>query len=372
MQKYISKIVTLYFLTITTILFVQSLLLLGQIWFSPFIDLGITLFPIFFFSTMFGCIYFFVIKKKKLSIISFAVLLLAGYKIKNNFPLQNYWLSKAKNDSAYSIKIMTWNVQGMGVIAPYTIDFKKRADIIELVKKEKPDVLLLQEMSAATDSLVTNNIDSIAYLLGYKNYFYDSRKEEGLDSLHHFGRIILTNFPVTQKSVCERKNAHLFSDRICFMDIVICNKIYRFICVHLESMKTDFHPNSQIPDTLFEQYHKVKKTDTKLDRIVKAFTEHHEQAEMIKQFIDTSSIPVFLGGDFNDVANSYLYQTVSNKLNDAHLEAGQGLGRSFSKYLPTLRIDFIFAPKKTKVLNCYTIQDLISDHYPVIAEIQLK
>jgi endonuclease/exonuclease/phosphatase family metal-dependent hydrolase len=371
MQKHISKILWFCFLTTATILFIQSLLLFWQLWFSPLIDLSLTLFPIFFFITIIGCIYFFVFQKKRLGILLFGVLLLAGFKIKNNFPLQNYWRSTAKNDSAYAIKIMTWNVQGMGVIAPYKIDFEKRAEIIALVKKEKPDVLMLQEMSAATDSLVSNNMDSIAHLLGYKNYFYDSRKEEGLDTLHHFGRIILTNFPVTQKNVRERKNAHLFSDRICYMDVIIHNKKYRFVCTHLESMKTDFHPDLQIPDTLFERYSKVKKTDNKLDRILKAFVEHHGQADMIKQFIDTTFIPVFLGGDFNDVVNSYVYQTISNKLNDAHLEAGKGFGRSFSRYLPTLRIDFIFTPKDFRVLNCYTIQQLISDHYPVIAEVEL-
>lgn len=363
---------SLCFLITATILFIQSLLLFVQVWFSPLIDLSIVFFPIFFLITLLGCIYFFTVKKKRLAIVFFAALLLAGVKIKNNFPLQNYWPLSEKKESSHSIKIMTWNVQGFGVIAPYTINFEKRAQIIALVQKEKPDVLMLQEMSAAFDTLATNSIDSVADLLGYRYYFYDSRMEEGLDSIHHFGRIILTNFPVQQKNVCERKTAHLFSDRICYLDITIGKKMYRFTCAHLESFKTDFHPNMQIPDTLFELYSKVKKTDTKLDRILKAFAEHHAQADMIKQFIDTSTIPVFLGGDFNDVPNSYAYQTIASKLNDAHLEAGTGLGRSFSKYLPTLRIDFIFAPKNFRILNCYTIQQLISDHFPVIAEVTIQ
>jgi endonuclease/exonuclease/phosphatase family metal-dependent hydrolase len=363
MLKKLLKILNWFFLITASFLAIQSVLLFFEIWFTSLQDLAVVIFPVIFFISIVGTIYFWILRKKTQGLFLLATLLLACFKMKNNFPLNK--------SNARSMKIMTWNVQGMGVVAPYTIDFEKRAKIIALVKSETPDVLMLQEVVATTDSFISNHIDSIANLLGYKNYFYDYRSGEGYDTLHHFGRLLLTNYPIIQKNICERNDSKRYSDRVAFIDVQIKDTKYRFTCAHLESMKTDFRPYMEIPDTLFERVHKVKKTDTKLQRILKAFDEHNRQAKLIERFLDSSTIPVFVCGDFNDVPNSNAYQIISNKLKDAHYEACFGFGRTFSNYLPTLRIDYVFVPQKTKVVKCYTIPNLISDHFPVIAQVEL-
>jgi endonuclease/exonuclease/phosphatase family metal-dependent hydrolase len=374
------KIIMWFFLIMSSFLTIQSLLIIFKIGLSSLLDLTLVFFPVLYFISLLGCIYFFSVREKKLCIYLGVTILIASLQMKNVFPLNIIRYSTHYTTKCGSIKIMTWNVQGMGIIAPNIVDFAKRKKMIDLVKSENPDVLLLQEVVAATDSLTMNNIDSISSLLGYRNYYYDYRSGEGFDSSHHFGRLILTNYVISQKNVCERNDIKRmsdrvdikrYSDRVTFADILINEKMYRFTCTHLESMKIDYQPDKALSDTLFESIYKIKKTDSKFDIILKAFDEHYQQVKMIEQFIDTSNLPIILCGDFNDVPNTKSYKLISKKLKDAHLESGFGFGRTFSKYLPSLRIDYIFVPKNVDVINCYTITELISDHYPVVAEVEL-
>jgi endonuclease/exonuclease/phosphatase family metal-dependent hydrolase len=75
---------------------------------------------------------------------------------------------------------------------------------------------------------------------------------------------------------------------------------------------------------------------------------------------------------FNDVPNSYTYFTIKGNRQDAFIEKGKGIGRTYSNVSPTLRIDYILASKKFKVSQLKEYILPFSDHYPLVADLKWK
>ena len=81
--------------------------------------------------------------------------------------------------------------------------------------------------------------------------------------------------------------------------------------------------------------------------------------------------PVIFCGDFNDVPNSYTYFTVRGNMQDAFLEKGSGIGRSFTSISPTLRIDYILTSNDFSVLQFDRNKRKYSDHYMLVTDLKL-
>lgn len=87
--------------------------------------------------------------------------------------------------------------------------------------------------------------------------------------------------------------------------------------------------------------------------------------------IDKSPYPVIVCGDFNDVPNSYAYCKIGDRLQNAFVEKGSGIGRTFSNISPTLRIDNIFTDKIFTISQFTRVRNNLSDHFPIIADVSL-
>ncbi|MGB3799098.1 MAG: endonuclease/exonuclease/phosphatase family protein [Lewinella sp.] len=87
------------------------------------------------------------------------------------------------------------------------------------------------------------------------------------------------------------------------------------------------------------------------------------QAQMIRRLVEESPHPVILGGDFNDVPSSYMYNTIlSPRLKDAWAQAGSGLGTTFTGPLPGLRIDYFMVDTALTVVDVERVNSPWSDH----------
>lgn len=107
--------------------------------------------------------------------------------------------------------------------------------------------------------------------------------------------------------------------------------------------------------------------------------------EKIKSLQKKKNVPVILTGDFNSVESDVwmtplfenLQEARSNSLTKPYADKATWNGFNFNQK-PTEQIDFIFSSKNnTKVLKYRTITDFYqykypSDHFPVLAKIQLK
>jgi endonuclease/exonuclease/phosphatase family metal-dependent hydrolase len=97
-----------------------------------------------------------------------------------------------------------------------------------------------------------------------------------------------------------------------------------------------------------------------------------QQSDIVRRELDKSPFPVVICGDFNDIPNSYTYSTIKGDMQDAFLEKGAGIGRTYRNLAPTLRIDYIFVDKKFKVQQVKRVLEPYSDHYPVVADVEFS
>ena len=109
-----------------------------------------------------------------------------------------------------------------------------------------------------------------------------------------------------------------------------------------------------------------------ISKFKNGFLKRRVQADNVRTEIDKSPYPVVVCGDFNDVPNSYAYETIGHDLQDAFVVKGAGMGRTFSGISPTLRIDNIFIDKRYTISQFKLIPKKLSDHFPLFADINLQ
>jgi endonuclease/exonuclease/phosphatase family metal-dependent hydrolase len=102
-----------------------------------------------------------------------------------------------------------------------------------------------------------------------------------------------------------------------------------------------------------------------------AFSRRGYQADTVRRNLDASPYPLIVCGDFNDVPNSYAYFRIKGNRQDAFIAKNFGIGRTYVRISPTLRIDYILSSENFKVLQSRKIVNPYSDHYPVIADLLL-
>ena len=93
---------------------------------------------------------------------------------------------------------------------------------------------------------------------------------------------------------------------------------------------------------------------------------------MLFRSMSNSPYPTIICADLNDVPNSYSYATVRGDRQDAFLEKGSGIGRTFLGLSPTLRIDFVFADDRFEVCQFTRRKQKLSDHLMLVADLALK
>jgi endonuclease/exonuclease/phosphatase family metal-dependent hydrolase len=103
-----------------------------------------------------------------------------------------------------------------------------------------------------------------------------------------------------------------------------------------------------------------------------AYKKRGIQANLVRTALDRSPYPTVITGDFNDVPNSYTYFNIKADKNDAFLQRSFGLGRTFISIAPTLRIDYILLDKQFEVKQFDMVDEALSDHIMLVADIRLK
>ena len=103
-----------------------------------------------------------------------------------------------------------------------------------------------------------------------------------------------------------------------------------------------------------------------------AFSRRGRQAVIVRDEMDRSPYPSVICGDFNDIPNSYTYSHIKGNWQDAFLQKGFGIGRSFITMAPTLRIDYILPDNHFDILQFDMVDEDLSDHIMLVTDVRLK
>ena len=281
---------------------------------------------------------------------------------------------------AEDIRVMSWNV------AQFDLLYNKkkpetRDDMLALINRYKPDIACFQEMVAADTLVNLNNpyyrrysffsVFEYAEKLNFPEYFFSYDFSNDFLNRQHFGLIIFSRYPIIKKQTLSFP-PYDYNSAFQYADVVKDGDTIRVFNIHLQSLKFTDGNRAYIDDPTLESKQDIKRSKSLISKLKHGFLRRHVQADRVKEEIDKSPYPVILCGDFNDVPNSYAYQTIGENLQNAFAEKGSGLGRTFTGIAPTLRIDNIFAGKAFTVTQFIRVPVQLSDHFPVIADLGKK
>lgn len=272
-----------------------------------------------------------------------------------------------------SLKVMSYNTAGFGL---WTGSNKNRNDdhgenrLVRDILRESPDIVGFQE------GLGEKEVDKhIRPMLKRNGYHYASVEKNS----NHIG--CFSRYPILEKEiVCatERNEAVLFKIKLSNADTLY------FVVMHLQSMslstedRETFKENvNQLRDDNDNDSLNYKSFFHLARKISRASQPRAQQADTVAKFIEENKHRnLIVCGDFNDTPVSYTYHTIASagNLDDAFVEAGIGLGRTFNRYSMVVRIDHIlygrdfWEPHAARILN----RPDRSDHNAVVVNLKRK
>ena len=267
------------------------------------------------------------------------------------------------------LKVMSWNVHLFNFFDNKKNPIVKQA-MIELIRKEDPDIACFQEFLFSDSLAYPYSIQSFRHALGFPYYavayewYADTRY---FNATFHYGVIIFSKYPILQQTNIIGKDRK-YNDVFEYADIVTPLDTFRVFNVHLQSLHFDkrdyaFLDNPSLSEAGPRQTtipeHPLQDQGGLLRRA--------DQAAIVHEVVEHSPNPVILCGDFNDVPNSYAYTTIQQGLKDAFVEKGMGWSRTFSQISPTLRIDYILFDPSYNAYQYSCTPRVLSDHFPITA-----
>lgn len=272
--------------------------------------------------------------------------------------------------STDTLRVFTWNVSSWSQSNKVPLRIERPNQLmVNFINEQRPDILCFQEFYDRHSPKAPFSILERFKELGFPySYFVTTSYLE-----HNFrsGVAIISRYPIIDTSRFYYGEGD-YAAHLIYADIDVKGKKVRVFTTHLQSVRFEH--------AQYVSLRKIKQTDesglkgskTIVSKLKLGYYYRSSEADLVKQKVAESPYPVILCGDFNDVPTSYTYFTARGDLQDAFLKKGSKLGRTFRYLSPTLRIDYILADKKFKVEQFDRIVSPYSDHYPLMADLNIS
>jgi endonuclease/exonuclease/phosphatase family metal-dependent hydrolase len=297
--------------------------------------------PVFILINAFFVVYWILIGFKKQFLQSLIVLIFSYF-----FQPSIYKFNPTTSTSKDGITVFSYNVRKFNKYNWLkTKDIDKKID--SFITSLNPDIVAIQEYRVS-DNFKLNypyHFNNIVY-----NYYQKTYTQSGL--------VIFSKYPIINTgSIGHRK----FTSSSIFIDIIKETDTLRIYNFHLASLGVN-------PEKDYLEANESKKLIKRLNR---SFKTQQDQIDTLQKHLKTSKYKKILVGDMNNTSHSWAYRNMKGDFTDTFLEAGKGFGRTFNFNNIPLRIDYILVDEGIKVNN-HTVFDVkLSDHQPIIAEIEL-
>ncbi len=272
------------------------------------------------------------------------------------------------------LRVLQWNVSRLDQMNPKRKGGSYRQPILDYIAKVNPDILCLEEFLESNNPReFDQNIPYITSRLGFPYHFF-ARDHRRWDGVYEHGVIIFSKYPLldTLRIRYAGPDSLRAAESLIHVDVAFSGKRVRVFATHLQSLRFDGNDYQLIRTMAKGENNSVDKSKGLLRKFRLAYQLRSRQAELVRREMDDSPYPVITCGDFNDVPNSFTYFKIKGACQDAFLERGFGIGRTFASISPTLRIDYVLAGEEFSVLQCHNEKLPYSDHYPVTADFVLQ
>lgn len=298
----------------------------------PEVNLLSLVYPLFLLANL--CFAIFWLIRLKPHFLFSAMIIGLGYKQM----LSLYPTNKQEVLKQSDIKLLSYNVRRFN-IGKWINSPTVQKEIFDFINHEKPNIVCIQEHW---------NIKNHRVQLPFK---YNKKRGD-----NHLA--IYSKYKITNTGSLDFENT---VNNAIYADVLIDKEIIRVYNVHLES----FRLNMQ------KEHYGNEDNEALLKRFKNVFIKQSEQIKKLKAHIDSSPHRTIVAGDFNNTAFSWNYHYLTEDRIDAFVEAGNGFGQTFNYFIP-LRIDFIL-PENGMDVGKFVNHDVkLSDHYPIIARINLN
>ena len=257
-------------------------------------------------------------------------------------------LNEATNVKS-GLKVATYNVfmfnrETTGFIAQ---------DILTQMKKQKVDVLCLQEYNEVSGDKKNSN--------SYKEYFpYMAVGREDM--------VIFSRHPIKDSKTIKFDQTN---NSAMWADLDYNGQTIRVFNVHLET--TGFNRTLHKIGKM-----KMRGVNVEDNAILEAVFGNYTlgmiaragQANMVANEQRMSEHPCIVCGDFNDVPYSYVYNTMLGNMVDGFKECGSGFMYTY-RGKKSVRIDYIFHDESLKGVSYYKQDLTYSDHYHVFMKFEI-
>lgn len=224
------------------------------------------------------------------------------------------------------LKVMSYNIWQ---------DNQDMRAAVEIIQREKPDILLLQEVNGEQLKILLAGLNP----LGMNNQFSIAYDSVNLAA-------VASRFLIKKEDSLPQKNRS--------QKVLLESPFGPLTVINVHGVRTGWS------------------------------IRHKGMEALLREDIDLERGPVILGGDFNTNEQSETFKLIEKHLINAHEKAGCGFGFTFPaksynfpllprasfSFPPFIRIDHIFHSGHFKTLRSYILKDSGgSDHLPVVAEL---
>ena len=333
----------------------------SAVWFLSFLGLG---FPYVILSVVVFA-FLWALWRRKMFWVNMVALVLSAPMIRTVVALHGV------PNKEHGVKLMTYNVKNFDLYN-WTGNKETRMKIMQLIAKENPDVICFQEFY--TDDVDFFNTEYLRDSLGYTYHFvsatYDKWYKRNTDKKPHhlqWGLAIFSKYEITDTGVVDFGKT--MGNKCIYADLKIKSKPLRLYNTHLQSIHLgydDYDTIEELSENQNTNWYRVKNILRKMKR---ASAKRATQAQAVASAMQQYEGNKMICGDFNDAPVSFSYHTICHDMQDAFIEKGRGFGKSFANKFGWFRIDYVLAAPTIKINSYRSISVELSDHYPVVVEI---
>lgn len=331
--------------------------------FWPLAFFGMAYFPILLLNLLFVLLWLF--RKPVYSLLS-AITVLAGWNalqlhVGMSASVPQEALAQRAEDQ---LRVMSYNVHLFSAPEFDAKPFTNAQNISAVIAQVSPDVLCLQEFHTRFKG-EHHMIHQFEKELGYTHHYVFPVAENNREA---YGMAIFSKYPIVDTGSIEGYAYGI--NRMIYSDIVCDGQKIRVYNVHLRSIgfKKEDYEFIKNPSGTFNQ--DMQSTLMIGGRLKNAFHSRSDQVEALVQHAAQIDYPYMILGDFNDTPLSYAVNKASKNLKNTFREKGRGWGTTYNGDFPNFQIDFIFVHPSFDVQHYQIIQEKLSDHYPVWADLR--